>query len=197
LASSRAQALRRQRASTSRSFGVEEGAGSAAAFLPYQLAGARERSAAWLFHVPRPLAFRRLLRNRLPAYGGVEAVTAYEVLPPRRNMQRHLGEVQGGVATDPALEEPRGGSGPGDGILAFVPADAPQRKRCSHQVLAESLARGLVEDAGPTLDGESRVLPGEDLSGEVGIQQALLEEQGDDAAAPDLGEGRGGSQGAA
>jgi len=54
LASSRAQALRRQSASTSRSFGVSEGAGSAAAFLPYQLAGARERRAAWLFHVPRP-----------------------------------------------------------------------------------------------------------------------------------------------
>ena len=54
LASSRAQTLRRQSASTSWSFGVSEGVGSAAAFLPYQPAGARERSEAWLFHVPRP-----------------------------------------------------------------------------------------------------------------------------------------------
>ena len=38
LASSRAQALRRQSASTSRSLGVSEDAGSAVAFLPYQLA---------------------------------------------------------------------------------------------------------------------------------------------------------------
>jgi hypothetical protein len=121
-------------------------------------------------------------------------------------MQRHLGdEVQGGVAADPALEEPRGGGGPGDGILLLVPADAPQGKRCSHEVLTQSLARGLVEDAGPALDGEAGVLPGEDLAGEVVIQQTLLEEQGDDVsggplhrpAAPDLGEGRGGPQGAA
>jgi hypothetical protein len=42
LASSRAQALRRQSASTSRSFGVSKSAGSATACLPYQLAGARE-----------------------------------------------------------------------------------------------------------------------------------------------------------
>ena len=54
LASSRAQALRRQSAPTSRSIGVSKDAGSAAAFLPYQLAGARERRAAWLFQVPRP-----------------------------------------------------------------------------------------------------------------------------------------------
>jgi hypothetical protein len=39
------------------------------------------------------------------------------------------------------------------------------------------------------------VLPGEDLSGEVGVQQTLLEEQGDDTATPYLGEGRGGSLG--
>ena len=54
LAGSRAQALRRQSASTSRSIGVSEDAGSAVAFLPYQLAGARELRATWLFHVPRP-----------------------------------------------------------------------------------------------------------------------------------------------
>jgi hypothetical protein len=39
------------------------------------------------------------------------------------------------------------------------------------------------------------MLPAEDLAGEVRIQQVLVEEQGDDAASPDLGEGRGGSQG--
>jgi hypothetical protein len=54
LASSRAQALRRQSASTSWCFGVSEGAGSAADFLPYQFAGARERSAERSFQVPRP-----------------------------------------------------------------------------------------------------------------------------------------------
>jgi hypothetical protein len=63
--------------------------------------------------------------------------------------------------------------------------------------LAQSFARGLIEDAGPTLDREPGVLPSEDLAGEGGIQQALLEEQGDDTAAPDLGEGRGGTQGEA
>ena len=54
LASSRAQALRRQRASTSRSFGASGSAGSAAAVRPYQLAGARVRRAGRTFHVPRP-----------------------------------------------------------------------------------------------------------------------------------------------
>ena len=54
LASSRAQALGRQSASTSWSFGVWEGAGSAAAFLAYQLAGACERRAERSFQVPRP-----------------------------------------------------------------------------------------------------------------------------------------------
>jgi len=44
-ASSRAQAFLRESASTSRSFGVSEHAGSAAAFLPYQLADARKRRA--------------------------------------------------------------------------------------------------------------------------------------------------------
>jgi hypothetical protein len=53
LASSRAQALRRVRASTSRSFEVSRATESADAFLPYQLAGARERRAGWLFQVPR------------------------------------------------------------------------------------------------------------------------------------------------
>ena len=41
LASSRAQALRRESASTSWSFKVSEGEGSAAALLPYQPVGAR------------------------------------------------------------------------------------------------------------------------------------------------------------
>jgi hypothetical protein len=59
------------------------------------------------------------------------------------------------------------------------------------------LARGLIEDAGPTLDGKPGVLPGEYLAGEVGIQQAFAKEQGDDTAAPDPDEGRGRSQGAA
>lgn len=196
LASSRAQALRQQSASTSRSFGVSEGVGSAAAFLPYQLAGARAECS---------VALRRSLTS-----GGVEAVAAYEMLPSRRalvtlrvtaapgNVQRQLGdEIQRGAAADPALEEPRGGSGPGDGVLLLVRADAPQGKRFSHEVLTQSLARGLVEDAGPTLDREASMLPSEDLAGAVGIRQTLLEEQGDDAAAPDLDEGRGGSQGAA
>ena len=96
---------------------------------------------------------------------------------------------------DAALEEPRGGSGPGDGILLLVLADAPQGKRCSHEVLAESLARGLIEDAGLTLDGEASVLPGGDLAGEVRVQQALLKKPSDDPAAPDLGESRSSSQG--
>ena len=82
LDSSRAQALRQQSASTSRSSVVPEGAGSAAAFLPYQLAGARERRAGRSFQVPRPR----------------------EVLPPGRNVQR--------------------------------PADALQRQRSTHDVLA-------------------------------------------------------------
>jgi hypothetical protein len=137
---------------------------------------------------------------------GVEAVAAHEVFALKRNVQRHLGdEVQGGVAADPALEEPRGGSGPGDGVLLLIPADTLRGDRGTHDVLAQSLTCGLIEDAGPALDGEAGVLPGEDLSGEVGVQQALLEEQGDDVsggplhrpAAPDLGEGRGGPQGAA
>jgi hypothetical protein len=45
LASSRAQALRRQSASTSRSTGASGGVESAEAFLPYQFAGDRERRA--------------------------------------------------------------------------------------------------------------------------------------------------------
>jgi len=84
---------------------------------------------------------------------GIQPVAAHKVLPSGGNMQRHLGdEIQRGVAADLALEEPRGGSGPGDGVLLLVPTDAPQGKRCSHEVLAESLARGLVEDSSPTLD---------------------------------------------
>ena len=39
------------------------------------------------------------------------------------------------------------------------------------------------------------MLPAQYFAGEVGIQQALLEEQGDRTATPDLGEGGGGSQG--
>jgi hypothetical protein len=39
------------------------------------------------------------------------------------------------------------------------------------------------------------VLPAQYFAGEAGIQQALLEEQGDRTATPDLGEGGGGSQG--
>jgi len=68
-------------------------------------------------------------------------------------VQSPLGdEVQRGVPALPALEVPRGGGGPGDGILLLVPADALQGKRGSHDILAQGLARGLVEDAGLTLD---------------------------------------------
>ena len=37
-------------------------------------------------------------------------------------------------AVDPALEESRGGGGPGDGVPLLVPADALEGKRCSHEV---------------------------------------------------------------
>jgi hypothetical protein len=128
--------------------------------------------------------------------GGVKAVTAHEMLPSRRNVQCHLGdEVQGAVAADLTLEEPREIGGPGDDILLLVPADALQGQRGSHDVLTQRLARGLVEDAGSTLDREPGVLPARYLSGEVGIQQALVEKQGDDPAAPDLGEGGGSPKG--
>ena len=137
---------------------------------------------------------RRTILPGSATSGGVQPVAAYKMAPAGRapvtlrvtaargNVRRHRGdEVQRGVVADPALEEPRGGSGPGDGILPFVTADALEGKRCSHEILAQRLARGLVEDAGPTFDREARVLPGENLAGEVGIQQTLLEEQGDDA----------------
>jgi hypothetical protein len=74
------------------------------------------------------------------------------------------------------LKNPDGEAEPGDDVLPFVPADTLQGKRCSHEILAQSLARVLIENAGPTFDGETGVLPGKDLAGEVGIQQALLEE---------------------
>jgi hypothetical protein len=64
----------------------------------------------------------------------------------------------------------------------LAPADALQGERCSHDVLAQCFARGLAVDACPTLDGEPGVFPAEELAGEVGIQQALLEEQGDGPA---------------
>ena len=62
--------------------------------------------------------------------------------------------------------------------------------------MAQGLARGLVQDAGPTLDREARMFPAEEFAGEVGIQQTLVEEQGDDAVAPYFAEGRGGPEGA-
>ena len=54
LASSRAQALRRQSASTSLSFAAPGSVGSADAVRPYHLAGARARRAGRSFQVPRP-----------------------------------------------------------------------------------------------------------------------------------------------
>jgi hypothetical protein len=112
---------------------------------------------------------------RSSSAGGVQPIAAHEVFASGWNVQRHLSdEVQRGVAADPALEVPRGGREPSDGVLLFVPTDALQGDRGSHDVLAQRLARGLVEDAGPALDGETRMLPEEDLAGEVGIQQALV-----------------------
>jgi hypothetical protein len=139
-------------------------------FLPYQFAGALDRRAG-------------------------------------RDAEGNLGdEVQRGVTADLALEESREG-GPGDDVLLLIPADALQADRGTHDVrstvrvraeyrlndqsglrpprsfaLAGCLARGLVEDAGPTLDREARVLPAGDLAGEVGIKQTLVEERGYDAA---------------
>ena len=82
--------------------------------------------------------------------------------------------------------------------LGTVSCCSSQRMRCrergSRTRYWHSAWGGLVEDAGPTLDREAGVLPSENLAGEVGVQQTLLEEQGDDTATPDLGEGRGGSQ---
>ena len=57
--------------------------------------------------------------------------------------------------------------------------------------------RGLACPGGGSrsIDREAGVLPSEDLVGEVGIQQTLVEEQGDDTATPDLSEGGGGPEG--
>jgi hypothetical protein len=54
------------------------------------------------------------------------------------------------------------------GILLLVPADALEAKRRSRGKLSQSLAGGLIEDLGRTVDAEVGVLPGEDLEGEVG-----------------------------
>ena len=92
-------------------------------------------------------------------------------------MQRHLGdEVQGGVAADPALEEPRGGGGPGDGVLLLVSADALEGKRCSHEVLAQSLAGGLVEDAGSTLENPA-CCQARSLRAKAGLSDKVVREQ--------------------
>jgi len=97
----------------------------------------------------------------------VQPVAAHEELAPRRYMQSHPGdEVKRGVPALPALEIPRGGGGPGDGVLLLVPADALQGKRGTHDILAPGLARVLVPDAGPALDGETGVFPAEELAGE-------------------------------
>jgi hypothetical protein len=60
---------------------------------------------------------------------------------------------------------------------------------------SEEYLRVLAPDAGPTLDGETRVFPAERLAGDIGIYQALLEKPGDHPAAPDLAENLTGPQG--
>ena len=141
--------------------------------------------------------------------GGEQPVAAQEEATAGWYVEGQLSDkVQGGVTAGLALEESRGGIGPSDGVLPFVPADALKGKRGSYDVrsTARMTRAGCARRDHSYWQGASRVgwskmrvplsiepgvFPAEEFAGEVVIQQALVEEQGDDAATPDLAEGRG------